>query len=145
MNVMNELLANIYEPWFNYTTHQDLLYSVYDQLDYQKIGISLIVVTLLGLIIFYKFWDPVKSPLKKWLLTLLIIALIMFCITYVILLNNIEILQILGNYSGGSIEPNPQYFLIQMAGISFFYGLIFSTLLSFLIKYLSVANKYNPF
>ena len=69
----------------------------------------------------------------------------MFAICYALLFNNSELLQYMGNYSGDVGEPDPQYFILQMAVISFLYGVVLSGLLSILVKYISVGNKHNPF
>ncbi|MCH4552212.1 hypothetical protein [Aestuariibaculum lutulentum] len=142
---MNDFIASLYDPWYNYESYKELLDSVYNAFDFQKLGISIIAVSLLLLIIFYKFWDPVKKPRLKWGITLLIVSVIMFCITYGILFSNVELLQIIGNYTGDFGEPNPEFFIFQMALYTSLYGIILSFVLSFLIKHLSVGNKHNPF
>lgn len=142
---MNDFIASLYDPWFNYELYKDLQDSVYNAFDFQKLGISLIITSLLFLFVFYKFWDPVKKPRLKWIITLLLVGVFMFAICYALLFNNSELLQYMGNYSGDGGEPDPQYFILQMAVISFLYGVVLSGLLSILVKYISVGNKHNPF
>lgn len=142
---MNDFIASLYDPWFNYNQYKDLLDSVFNAFDFQKLGLCYILVSFICLIIFYKFWNPVKNPRLKWFFTILFVGIIMFGITYSLLYNNIEILQYIGSYSSGNGEPNPQFFIFQMAFISLLYGVIFSGLLSILLKYTSVGNKHNPF
>lgn len=141
---MNDFIASLYDPWFDYVTYNKLINSVFDIKDFQKLGFGFLIVSILGLIVFYKLWDPVKKPRLKWFATLLSIGLIMSIITYSLLSNNVGILTLFGNYSG-SPEPDPQYFIFQMAAISFLYGVILSAILSISVKFISVANKYNPF
>lgn len=142
---MNDFIASLYDPWFNYELYKNLQDSVYNSFDFQKLGISLIITSLLLLFVFYKFWDPVKKPRLKWIITLLLVGVFMFAICYALLFNNSELLQYMGNYSGDVGEPDPQYFILQMAVISFLYGVVLSGLLSILVKYISVGNKHNPF
>lgn len=142
---INEFVAMLYDPWFNYNLYKGLQDSVYNAFDFQKLGISLVVVSLLFLIVFYKFWDPVKKPRLKWFTILLTVGIFMFAISYGLLFNNSELLQYMGNYSGDIGEPDPQYFILQMAAISLLYGVIFSGLLSIVVKYISVGNTKNPF
>ena len=142
---MNDFIASLYDSWFNYELYKDLQDSVYNAFDFQKLGISLIITSLLFLFVFYKFWDPVKKPRLKWIITLLLVGVFMFAICYALLFNNSELLQYMGNYSGDVGEPDPQYFILQMAVISFLYGVVLSWLLSILVKYISVGNKHNPF
>lgn len=142
---MNEFVASLYDPWFNYALYKNLQDSVYNFYDFQKLGISLIIVSMILLIIFYKFWDPVKQPRLKWSFTLILAGVCMFAISYAILFNNSELLQYMGNFSGSVGEPDPQYFILQMSAISFLYGVILSGLLSILVKYISISNKNNPF
>lgn len=142
---MNDIVASLYDPWFNYNLYKNLQDAVYNAFDFQKLGISLILVSVIGLLIFYKLWDPVKKPRFKWFITLLIIGLLMFGITYALMFNNVQILQYIGEYSGEVDEPNPKYFIFQLALISLFYGILLSAVLSILIKYFSVSNKKNPF
>ena len=141
---MNDFIASLYDPWFDYVTYNKLINSVFDIKDFQKLGFGFLIVSILGLIVFYKLWDPVKKPRLKWFATLLSIGLIMSIITYSLLSNNVGILTLFGNYSGPP-EPDPQYFIFQMAAISFLYGVILSAILSISVKFISVANKYNPF
>lgn len=142
---MNDFIASLYDPWFNYELYKDLQDSVYNAFDFQKLGISLIITSLLLLFVFYKFWDPVKKPRIKWIITLVLVGVFMSVICYALLFNNSELLQSMGSYSGGVGEPDPQYFILQMAVISFLYGVILSCILSIPIKYFSVGNKHNPF
>jgi hypothetical protein len=138
---INSFVAGLYDPWFNYDLYRELQDAVYNAFDFQKLGISLILVSIISLFIFYKFWDPVKKPRFKWFITLLFIGVIMYIITNGLLYGNKDILQLIGN---GHI-PNPHYFIFQLALISLFYGMVLSAILSFFIKYLSVGNKHNPF
>ncbi len=142
---MNDLIASFYDRWFNYELYKDLQDSVYNAFDFQKLGWSLIIVSIILLLVFYKLWDPVKKPRFKWIITLLFVGIFMFAICYALLFNNIELLQYLGNYTGDVGEPNPQYFILQMAVISFVYGVVLSGFLSIFVKYISVSNKRNPF
>lgn len=142
---MNNFIASLYDFWFNYALYKNLQDSVYNAYDFQKLGISLIIVSLLLLIFFYKFWDPVKKPRIKWSLILLIIGILMFGICYILLFNNNDLLIAIGNYSPELAEPNPSYFIFQMAAVSGLYGIILSIILSFIVKYISVSNKNNPF
>lgn len=134
---MNDFIASLYDPWFNYELYKELQDSVYNAFDFQKLGISLAVISALFLFVFYKLWDPVKKPLLKWGLILVAVGIVMFATTYGLLISNGELL-IIDN-------PSPQYFVLQMAAISFLYGVILSALLSILFKYISTGNKYNPF
>lgn len=142
---MNEFIASLYDPWFNYELYKDLQDSIYNAFDFQKLGLSLIVVSIILLIVFYKFWDPVKKPRLKYIITLVLVGVFMFVICYMLLFNNSELLQYMGNYTGDNGEPDPQYFILQMAFISFVYGVVLSGLLSIVVKYISVSNKRNPF
>jgi drug/metabolite transporter (DMT)-like permease len=138
---INSFVAGLYDPWFNYDLYRELQDAVYNAFDFQKLGISLIIVSIIFLLIFYKFWDPVKKPRFKWFLTLLLVGVIMYIITNGLMYNNVEILEFIGL---GHV-PNPHYFIFQLAAISLLYGMLLSAVLSIFIKYFSVSNKKNPF
>ncbi|PNW28033.1 hypothetical protein [Formosa algae] len=142
---MNDFIAGLYDPWFNYELYKPLLDGVYNGYDFQKIGISLIVISIIGLFLFYKPWDPIQKPRFKWFTTLVIIGIITAITIYSIIINNGEILQLLGNYSGDIGEANPQYFIFQMSIITILYSLVVSFILSIPVKFISVSNKNNPF
>lgn len=143
---MNDLLAGLYESWFDYATYQDLFRSVFKEQSFGFIGWAVIVLSILLLIIFYKFWDPVQGQRKKWFLVLLVNSLLIFGASYLILYNNQGLIEAMGNYSEGMV--NPHYFVFQISSISALYGLVIAFICCILplpVKFLSNDNKHNPF
>ncbi len=136
----------LYEFLFNYDTYQTLLGMVFDNLDYGKMGWMLILVPVISLIVFYKFWDPVKGAKLKWYISLVFIIILCYAITTGILYNNSEILQYIGNATGAVGEVDADYFILQMSIISLVYALIISIVFSMtFFRFLSTNNRYNPF
>lgn len=139
-------IAPLYEFFFNWDTYQQLLNAVYDNLDYGKFGWLLIIIPILILTIFYKFWDPVSSSKLKWGLTILCISIISYIGASTILYNNPEIIQYLGNYTGEDGQPDADYFIVQMSMITFGYSLIIAFILSIVpFRLISTNNSKNPF
>lgn len=135
-------IAPLYEYFFDWNTYQDLLNAVFSNFDYSKIGWSILVVNLITLTVFYKFWDPISASKLKWLISLLGIGILSYIATSSILYNNVEIIQHLG--SGQS--PDGDYFIFQMSMISFMYSLITAFILSMIpFRQLSTNNCKNPF
>ena len=135
---LNNFVASLYDPWFDYTLYKNLVDEVYSAYDFRNLGFCLIIVSILCLVAFYKLWDPVKKPRFKWWITLLFVGLFMFGITNGLLYNNAQLLSV-------NEPPSIDFFILQMAIISFLYGVLLSGLLSILVKYISVGNKHNPF
>ena len=142
---MNDLLALLYEPFFDYNTYQDLLNLVFDNADYGKLGFILILIPLVVLGIFYKLWDPIRNQLLMLGLSVLLLLVIVYSSTTGILYNNGGILQEIGNYTGDDGQMDPDYFVFQMSMISMLYSVIISTVFSFGLKLISTNNSHNPF
>lgn len=144
---MNDLLAGLYESWFDYTTYQDLFRSVFREQGFGFIGWVIIVASVLLLVVFYKFWDPVQGQRKKWFLTLITNSLLVFGASYLILYNNQGLIEAMGNYSNGD-GINPHYFVFQISAISALYAFIVAILLCLTplpVKIFSNDNSKNPF
>ena len=143
---MNNLLATIYESFFDYISYQDLLYAVYDQMDYVKFGWILLLIPGVLLFLFYKIWDPVTRPQRfKYFLVLFLIFIIIYSSVSGILYSNSEILKLLGNYTGEPGQVSPDWFILQMGIISILFSAIMSIIYSLIIKRFSINNSHNPF
>lgn len=136
------VIAPGYEYFFDWDTYQDLLNYVFLNFDYSKIGWSILVINLIALAIFYKFWDPVSaSKLKLWL-SILGIGILSYISTSTILYNNIEVIQ----HIATGLLPDGDYFIFQMSMISLLYSVIIAFILSvFPFRLLSTNNNKNPF
>jgi hypothetical protein len=142
---MNEI-APLYEFFFNWNTYQELLNAVYNNVDYSKICLLLIFIPLLMLTIFYKFWDPVSSSKLKWWVTVFIVSILSYIGTSIILYNNIDIIQYLGNFIGGDGQPDAHYFIFQMSLMTVGYSIVIAVILSIIpFRFLSTNNSNNPF
>lgn len=143
---MNDIVTLGYESFFDWNTYQVLLNAVYNNYDYSKIGWSIVVVNIVILLIFYKFWDPVSGSKTKWYLTLSGIAILTYIATSTILYNNIQIIQYIGNYTGDNGQPDADYFIFQMSMISLVYSLVIAFILSIIpFRFVSINNSKNPF
>lgn len=143
---MNEIVAIFYDRLFDWDTYQELSGMVFNNQDYGKLGWMLILAPILVLTIFYKFWDPVSSSKLKWFLSLLFVMIISYAGTSIILYNNFEVIQYIGNYTGESGEPSADYFIFQMSVITLVYALVLSIILSIIpFRLISTNNRYNPF
>ena len=143
---MNEILAPCYEFFFNWDTYQDLLSMVFNNLDFGKIGWLIIIIPIVILFVFYKFWDPVSSSKLKWWLTILSISILGYISASTVLYNNTKIIQYLGNYTGGNGQPDADYFIIQMSLMTLVYSLIIAFILSIIpFRLISSNNRNNPF
>jgi len=145
IELLNNLFAPLYEAFFDYNTNNVFLNCVFNNFDYAKIGGVLIMTPLLLLFVFYKIWDPIRNPKMKWILTVLIIALISSIITHTILIQLNNCLRIeIGNWGGAGADP--LNFALSMSIISFFYGLIIAIVLSIIpFRLIGTNNRYNPF
>ena len=144
---MNELITGLYERWFDYETYQDLFNNVFKAQDFGFIGWTIIISSISLLLLFYKFWDPVQSQLKRWFLVLLINSLLIFGTSHLILYNNQGLIEAMGNYSDG-VGVNPHYFVFQISAISALYAFIVAISLCITplpVKFFSNDNTKNPF
>ncbi|MGK0235934.1 MAG: hypothetical protein ACI9EK_002477 [Psychroserpens sp.] len=136
------IIAPGYEYFFVWETYQDLLNYVFLNFDYSKIGWSILVINLIALAIFYKFWDPVSASKLKWWLSILGIGILSYISTSTILYNNIEIIE----HIETGLLPDGDYFTIQMSMISFGYSVIIAFFLSIVpFRLISTNNRNNPF
>ena len=143
---MNEIIVKLYEEFFDWSTYQGLLNMVFNNHDYGKIGWLILIIPIIILIIFYKFWDPVSSSKLKWWLTILSISILGYISASTVLYNNTEIIQYLGNYTGGNGQPDADYFIIQMSLMTLVYSLIIAFILSIIpFRLISSNNRNNPF
>jgi hypothetical protein len=144
--MMNDIIAILYDRLFDWNTYQELSGMVFNNQDYSKLGWILILIPTLTLTIFYKFWDPVSNSKLKWFLTLLFVMIISYVGTSIILYNNFDIIQYIGNYTGEEGQPSADYFIFQMSAIGLVYALILSFVLSIILfRLISTNNRYNPF
>jgi len=141
---MNNLLAPIYEFFFSWETHQDLLNFVFENLDYSKMAWVLLLTPPILLGIFYKAWEPMRNQRLMWFITVLLITIIAYGSTTVILYYNNDILQYIGNYTGEE-GPDADFFIFQMSMISALLAFILSFLESLIIRKISTNNSHNPF
>lgn len=143
---MNKIVAILYDRLFDWDTYQELSGMVFNNQDYGKLGWVLIIVPVLTLTVFYKFWDPVSSSKLKWFLSLLFVMLISYTGTSIILYNNFEIIQYIGDFTGENGAPSADYFIFQMSVITLVYALVLSIILSVIpFRLISTNNRYNPF
>jgi hypothetical protein len=143
---MNEIIALLYEPFFNWDTYQELLSAVFNNLDYGKIGWLILIIPIIILIIFYKFWDPISSTKLKWWLMILSISILGYISASTILCSNPEMIQYLGNYTGENGQLDAVYFIFQMSMITAVYSLIITLMLSIVpFRFISTNNSKNPF
>jgi hypothetical protein len=143
---MNEIIVKLYEEFFYWNTYQGLLNMVFNNHDYGKIGWLILIIPIIILIIFYKFWDPVSSSKLKWWLTILSISILGYISASTVLYNNTKIIQYLGNYTGGNGQPDADYFIIQMSLMTLVYSLIIAFILSIIpFRLISSNNRNNPF
>ncbi|MCF6297998.1 MAG: hypothetical protein L3J08_08455 [Flavobacteriaceae bacterium] len=141
---MNDILVILYEIFFDWNTYQDLIKYVFNNFDFGKIGWVLLLVPLIILFVFYKFWEPMRRQRLMWVITVIVISIIAYATTSGILYNNNSILQHIGNYTGDG-GPDADYFIFQMSMISALYAFILSFLESMIIKNISTNNSHNPF
>lgn len=141
---MNDLLAPLYEFFFSWETHQDLLNFVYENLDYSKMAWVLFPVPFVLLMIFYKFWEPMRNQRLMWFITILITTVLTYAGTTAILYYNNNILEYIGNYTGEE-GPDGDFFIFQMSMISALLGFFISIIYSLILKRFSTNNSHNPF
>ena len=140
---VNDLLAPMYEYFFNWDNYEILLTCLWDNNDYGKFGWLLLLVPLLLLVLFYKVWEPMRKQRLMWLITIIIISIVSYAATTGILFNNECILDELAAYNGDQV--NPEYFIFQISMITVFYSVIISFIYTLLIKRFSTHNSHNPF
>ena len=145
MNLLNGFFSEwFFGPWFNYDTDNVLLACVDTNNDYVKIMASLFLILVVCLSIFYKFYDPIKKSRLKWIITILLIAVLCYSTCDQILWANTCILIQMGNYDGNGIDPIN--FVRQINFITMVYSIIISIILSLLVfRKISNNNRNNPF
>ena len=142
---MNNLFASLYETFFDWNSYENLLRAVFDNSDYGKLGLIMLLLPLLVLVVFYKLWDPINKQKLKWILSLVLILIVSYGVTSGILYSNAGILQEMGNYSGDNGEASPTYFVFQMGMISLLISSVMSLIYFIILKRFSTNNSYNPF
>lgn len=140
---INDLLAPMYEYFFNWNNYQILLTCLYDNNDYRKFGWLLLIMPLLLLVLFYKVWEPLRRQRLMWLIIIIITAIIGYAATTGIIYNNECILNELAAYDGSQVDP--EYFVFQISMITVLYSLIVSLIFTIIIKRFSTHNSHNPF
>ena len=60
--MMNDLIAALYEHFFNWVTYELLLDMIYENNDYSKLSILHLVTPLISLLVFY-LWETLKFKL----------------------------------------------------------------------------------
>ncbi|TXD53114.1 MULTISPECIES: hypothetical protein [unclassified Polaribacter] len=142
---LNNIFAPLYEAFFDYQTNNELLQCIFNNFDYAKMVGVLLITPVLLLLGFYKIWDPIKNPKLKWILTIIISALISAILTQKILIElNVCLRMKIGGFTGDGVDPFN--FALSMSMISFFYALIISIILSIIpFRLISTNNRYNPF
>ena len=142
---MNNLLAPIYELFFDWHAYQELLSAVFNNFDYGKIGFLLLILPPIVFVIFYKIWDPMQSQILKWIISVVVILFISYLATSTMLYGNIEIAQYIGDYIEGDGQPDGHYFIFQMSIYTVLISLLPTGLSSFLFRFISINNSHNPF
>lgn len=144
MDFLNNIFVHLYEKLFNYDTYNNLLNCVFNNKDYGKMGFVIIIISIILLTVFYKFWDPINNPKLKLALTCLVIGLFSFLGTHSIFEMNNCLKDIIINYSG--VGPDPYDFMFQIDLLSALYGVVISFVLAILpFRLISTNNRYNPF
>jgi len=140
---MNNLLAPFYELFFDWGSNQTLLNCVFNNNDYTKFGLLLLVLPILLLVTFYKLWDPIRKQRLMLAIVFILITIITYGTTYGILNNNSCILNEVYAYTGDSANPN--WFIQQMCIINLVISLVLTFLFSIGVKRISTQNSHNPF
>ncbi|MDO6802996.1 hypothetical protein Q4595_11105 [Wenyingzhuangia sp. 1_MG-2023] len=142
---MNDFFALFFEFLFDYERDKELLDAVYNNGDYKSISFLMIVITILGLIAFYRIWDPISRQVLKFFCIIIAISVVQFFVSIYFLYNNNDLLNLMGNYSSESYHMAPKKFIMTMSVISLVYTILLSFLLSLILKNISTSNKHNPF
>lgn len=144
---LNDLWILLVEDiWFDRQTYKEMLNVLFINESFGFISLVTILCSIILLILFYKFWDPVEGQIKKWLLTLIINYFVVFGISLVLIYNNHDMLRVIGSYNG--VGPDPTFFSFQLAAISGFYAVIFAFVCCIFplpVKIFSNDNSKNPF
>lgn len=145
MNLLNGFFSEwLYGPFFDYNSNNVLLDCVDNNNDYVKIMGLVFVIIAVCLSIFYKFYDPIKKSRVKWIITIVLIAILCYSTCNQILWANNCILGQMGNFTGDGIDPNN--FVIQINFITMVYSVIISIIVSLLVfRKISNNNRNNPF
>ena len=140
---MNDLITLLYERWFDYNDYSNLLGIVYDSKDFGILGWGLILLALIALLVFYKFWDPIEGQRFKWIISLFINTVFSFGFCYLLLYNNQGLIEAITNHEEG-LGVNPEYFILRMAAISALYALVLAIVFCIFplpIRYFSTNNN----
>jgi hypothetical protein len=146
MNLLNGFLSEwLYGPFFDYESNNVLLDCVNNNSDYVKIIAFVFAISMAGLFVFYKLYDPIKNSRLQWIITILLIPILCYVACEQILLANNCILIQMGNFSGEVGAVDPSSFVMRINFITMFYSFIISVILSILVfRKFSVNSSNNP-
>ena len=134
---MSEIFAPFFEwgPLFVDPYSEDLFVGG----GYTYLGLIMLSSSLIVMLIFYYLWNPIFGRWYHWGMMLLMSAIIAFAASYGVL--NEELIRYLNDPDYSDVD----FFIITISGMVAFYALVFSFILSFVIRIGSSNNKANPF
>lgn len=139
---MNDFFANVFETVIPYVPQ--FMNAVYDNQDYNYIGLTLLIFPLIFMLLFYKVWDPIPKRIMWVVITFIVTVLSVFGLTYYwaitggmeeYLINEVN----LNGISAGSFVWSISFYA---AVFSLIPGIVFMFLAK---KFLSINNSNNPF
>ena len=142
---MNDSFAAIYEWFFNLDYCITLLNEMNKGKEYSKIFFLSLIINLSAVLLFYKVFNPSGKQRPKWFLLLAVNFLISFLISWIIIRENVKIMEYIENYSVDSNSISGDNFKFQISLLNGIYSLLLTLFFSIGSKFLSKTNKHNPF
>lgn len=133
---MNDLVAMIVEPFLSLQPYTNVMF---DSKEYAVSFWIMLLIPMLVLLVFYRFWDKVNSKRYHWIL---------FCTISIILVFMTSVGRL---YNSGLMEfiDNPNYdgcvtYMYQYSGLITLYSLVLLLAFTFVFRFISPNNRYNP-
>lgn len=137
---MNDFFADRFEDFLIY----DSMFSnfVYEAFDYQALGLLLVILPIVALFVFYKVVDPQPVKRWKWLVGIILNAVLVFFAAYYWLYSNSMYISIQNDEVS---DMSAIGFTLQLSGWTVAYSLIPAFLFSWIwSRTVSINNAKNP-
>ena len=140
---MYNLLAPLYDFFLDNESNFNYDEIMFDEDGYTLILALLISIPLISFFIFYRILDFVIAKRLHFFIAQIIVVLVVMGTTYGALFQFTSLL----DYQGATPEyhTNVEVWVVKASLLTSFYSLFFQSVCVFLLRFISINNRYNPF
>lgn len=140
---MYNLLAPLYDFFLDNQSNFTYDSIMYDEGGYTLILALLISIPVISFLIFYRILDFVIAKRLHFFIAQIIVVLVVMGTTYGALFQFTSLL----DYQGATPEyhTNVEVWVVKASLLTSFYSLFFQSVCVFLLRFISINNRYNPF